>query len=183
MSTDSWLDDVVESRTTGRTGSVPTGSTWATSPTGTTTRTIGTTARTTTTLVEWPKEHSVQKGETLAAIALHYYGESKHWRTIAEANAAAVPNPDRVREGQKLTIPQLQTQPRTEPAVDAATTPAPGVKYKVQKGDTLISIARTTYGRNGEWERIFNANKDKLSTPDRIVEGMVLYLPPKTNLN
>ena len=54
----------------------------------------------------------------------------------------------------------------------------PGSSYKVQKGDTLASISRATYGDARQWQRIFSANSDKLSSPDRIIEGMVIYLPP-----
>ncbi len=49
--------------------------------------------------------------------------------------------------------------------------------YTVRPGDSLFRIARSVYGDNSAWKKIYAANSDKLSSPDRIKEGMVLRLP------
>jgi LysM repeat protein len=49
--------------------------------------------------------------------------------------------------------------------------------YTVQRGDTLSAIAQRFYGRPGDWNRIFQANKSVLSNPDMIFPGQVLSLP------
>lgn len=61
----------------------------------------------------------------------------------------------------------------------AAQTTAPGGSYTVKAGDTLSKIAREFYGNANDYMRIFDANKDKLTDPDKIKPGQVLAIPPK----
>ena len=49
--------------------------------------------------------------------------------------------------------------------------------YTVKAGDTLSKIARDYLGDANEYMRIFNANKDQLSDPDKITPGQVLKIP------
>lgn len=49
--------------------------------------------------------------------------------------------------------------------------------YEVQNGDTLWRIARASYGNGALFPVIFEANRDKLSDPDRIRAGQVLTIP------
>jgi len=51
------------------------------------------------------------------------------------------------------------------------------VLYTVQKGDTLMSIARTHYGDDAAWVRIYEANRDVLSDASAIKPGMSLKMP------
>ena len=48
--------------------------------------------------------------------------------------------------------------------------------YTVAKGDNLSKIAKHFYGKQ-DWKRIFDANRDQLSDPDRIQPGQVLKIP------
>ncbi len=50
----------------------------------------------------------VQKGDTLQKIASKFYGSSKPWRKIYEANQAALKSPDRIYAGQELVIPPAE---------------------------------------------------------------------------
>ena len=52
-----------------------------------------------------PCVHVVQKGDTLQAIALKYYGTRSAWTKIYEANKGALPNKDQIKVGQQLVIP------------------------------------------------------------------------------
>jgi len=54
-----------------------------------------------------------------------------------------------------------------------------GATYTVEKGDTLSAIAKQHLGDANAWNRIFEANRDVLSDPDRIQPGQVLKLPSK----
>ena len=55
---------------------------------------------------------------------------------------------------------------------------APAAKtYTVKAGDTLSAIAKAQLGDAGAYMKIFNANKDQLSDPDKIKPGQVLKLP------
>jgi nucleoid-associated protein YgaU len=49
--------------------------------------------------------------------------------------------------------------------------------YTVQPGDTLSIIAKRVYGDAGQYMKIFDANKDKLSDPDKIQAGQELVIP------
>jgi len=62
--------------------------------------------------------------------------------------------------------------------VKPAASAAPAAKtYTVQSGDTLSKIAKTHLGDANAYMRIFEANKDKLSDPDKIQVGQVLTIP------
>ena len=55
---------------------------------------------------------------------------------------------------------------------------APEVKtYTVQPGDTLSKIAKQFYGNANSYMKIFEANKDKLTDPNKIQVGQVLKIP------
>ncbi len=49
--------------------------------------------------------------------------------------------------------------------------------YTVQAGDTLSAIAKTQLGSPGAYMKIFEANRDQLSDPDKIKPGQVLRIP------
>jgi len=49
--------------------------------------------------------------------------------------------------------------------------------YTVQSGDTLSKISKQFYGDAGKYMKIFEANKDQLSDPDKIKVGQVLQIP------
>lgn len=49
--------------------------------------------------------------------------------------------------------------------------------HTVVSGDTLSKVAQQAYGDANLWKRIFDANRDILSDPNRIWPGQVLRLP------
>jgi LysM repeat protein len=60
----------------------------------------------------------------------------------------------------------------------ASTAEAPKTtSYTVQKGDTLSKISKQIYGDAGQYMKIFSANRDQLSEPDKIQVGQVLKIP------
>ena len=58
-----------------------------------------------------------------------------------------------------------------------ASLPVPTRTYVVKGGDTLSKIAKEFYGNANAYMKIFEANKDQLSDPDKIKPGQVLKLP------
>ena len=55
---------------------------------------------------DWSGTHyTVQKGDTLQKIASKFYGSTKPWRKIYEANQASMKSPDSIYPGQQLVIP------------------------------------------------------------------------------
>jgi nucleoid-associated protein YgaU len=49
--------------------------------------------------------HVVEKGETLGAIAQKHYGKASAYTKIFEANRDVLDDPNKIRQGQKLRIP------------------------------------------------------------------------------
>ena len=47
----------------------------------------------------------------------------------------------------------------------------------MKAGDTLSAIAKEHLGDANAYMKIFNANKDQLTDPDKIKPGQVLKLP------
>ena len=54
--------------------------------------------------------YTVQKGDTLSAIAKREYGDANEWKRIYEANRDTVKDPDLIHPGQQLTIPARTEQ-------------------------------------------------------------------------
>jgi nucleoid-associated protein YgaU len=53
----------------------------------------------------------------------------------------------------------------------------PGQVYTVESGDSLSKIAKRFYGDANQYQKIFQANSDQLSDPDKIQVGQQLKLP------
>jgi len=49
--------------------------------------------------------------------------------------------------------------------------------HLVKKGETLSGIAQKYYGKASEYKKIFEANRDQLTDPDKIREGQSLQIP------
>ena len=67
--------------------------------------------------------------------------------------------------------------PQPQAAAAAAAGGAAGRTYTVKAGDTLSKIAKEFYGNANEYNKIFEANKDQLSSPDKIKVGQELKIP------
>lgn len=63
-----------------------------------------------------PKEHyapakkpgrtyTIKKGDTLQKISQKFYGTTKNWRRIYEANRKTIKDPDQLVEGDKIVVP------------------------------------------------------------------------------
>lgn len=50
-------------------------------------------------------------------------------------------------------------------------------EYEVQSGDTLSAIAKEVTNGKLSYQKIFEANRDKLSDPDKIQVGQKLVIP------
>jgi nucleoid-associated protein YgaU len=58
-----------------------------------------------------------------------------------------------------------------------ASLPVPGKVHEVVAGETLGKIAKHYYGDASKYMKIFDANKDQLSDPDKIKVGQKLNIP------
>lgn len=84
--------------------------------------------------------------------------------------AAQAPVVTETSEGNKgYMSEEMPVQPET-PAMNFQ-------QYKVEKNDTLQKISQKFYGTTKKWQKIFEANKETLKTPDRIRPGQTLNIP------
>jgi nucleoid-associated protein YgaU len=128
-------------------------------------------------------EYTVKAGDTLSAIAAAELGSAKHADAIRRANP--LKDLDRVKAGDLIRIPADPANIQGRPA-QGAPPPAPPtgrqgelLEYTVQSGDTLSRIAREKYGSPSYQDLIYNANRDRLASPNSLKEGQKLRLPPK----
>lgn len=56
-------------------------------------------------VINEPQQHIVRNGETLMHISKHYYGTTKKWRRILEANRETISDENQIRPGTLLAIP------------------------------------------------------------------------------
>ena len=76
------------------------------------------------------------------------------------------------------TVPDWRNDIIAEVTIDPnAKAQAQESTYTVQAGDTLSKIAKQHYGDANAYMKIFNANKDQLTDPDKIKPGQVLKIP------
>ncbi|HEX4934197.1 MAG TPA: LysM peptidoglycan-binding domain-containing protein [Gemmatimonadaceae bacterium] len=53
------------------------------------------------------RTYTVVKGDTLARIAKHLYGDASKWHAIYDANKDIIKNPDLIHIGWVLRVPEL----------------------------------------------------------------------------
>ena len=132
------------------------------------------------------RTHTVVAGDRLYNLAEDYYGNGKYWRQIAEANPDLA-NPNILPVGFELKLPPrddvVTTRPAprtaTEIARAAATNRSGPLEYVVERGDNLTRIAENTLDDPDRWRDIYELNRDQLTSPDRLLVGMKLKIPPK----
>ena len=74
--------------------------------------------------------------------------------------------------------PQQQSQQQQAPKTMGAGVGSTGHRtYTVKAGDSLSKISREVYGNANDYMKIFEANRDKLSDPDKIQPGQELVIP------
>jgi tetratricopeptide (TPR) repeat protein len=63
------------------------------------------------------------------------------------------------------------------PARPGTANNAAGARYKVQRGDTLSSVAARMYHNPRKWKLIYDANRDTLGGSQKLKTGQVLVIP------
>ena len=80
----------------------------------------------------------------------------------------------------EIAEPAPELEPSPELTSPETTLPGVGeTTYVVQRGDTLYGIARRLYGDGKLWEVIFNANRDRVSSPTQLKVGTELRIPAR----
>jgi len=124
------------------------------------------------------RAYVIRPGDTFESIARRELGSARFAGAIARANAFV--DPMRLRVGREIRIPvdpaNIQGRPADDEAEPEGSAP---MEYVVRRGDTLSAIAARIYGSSAEAGRIFEANRDRLDSPDDVRVGQTLRLPPK----
>ena len=76
-----------------------------------------------------------------------------------------------------ITVNETAQAPRTQTAGAGIGGGQATRNYTVQAGDTLSKISQHFYGNANEYRKIFEANRDRLQSPDRIQVGQQLVIP------
>ena len=77
----------------------------------------------------------------------------------------------------ELTVDASLAPAQSQAAAASAGNSTGSRTYKVQPGDTLSKIAKQFYGNANDYNRIFEANRDKLESADKIRAGQELVVP------
>jgi nucleoid-associated protein YgaU len=123
--------------------------------------------------------YTIAQGDTLYGISMKHYGDARGAEIIEAANPGL--NPKALRVGDKIRLPEKPPAAEKLPAPSAAPPAAPAGKvYVVQKNDTLIGISKRIYGDASMYRKIYEGNKDILSSPNAALHvGQKLRLPEK----
>jgi nucleoid-associated protein YgaU len=142
------------------------------------------------------KIHRVVDGDTLPKLAERYLGSADRFSEIYEANRDLLQSPDVLPIGLSLKIPD-PGDPREHalgfspgPMVDIPSEQLQAARgrtgaslagetrtYQVRSLDTLAEISRQVYGDPSRFGEILEANREKLTRPEDLREGMVLVIP------
>ncbi len=97
-------------------------------------------------------------------------------KAASEPKTGAVPEQIGSRQARPLEVTDspLEFEPALSEPAQSKELPE---TYVVRKNDTLQKIAQHFYGTTKKWIKIFEANKEKLKTPDRIRPGQVIKIP------
>jgi len=133
-----------------------------------------------------PYEEATERKTTrttqIVEIELHPPIKFEKARRAVSGEEAEETTGEKAAEGNKGYITQSITPEVAEPGAENVE------KYIVKKGDTLQKISQQFYSTTKKWNKIFEANKEKLKAPNKIYPGQVIDVPveqlkgPKKNL-
>jgi nucleoid-associated protein YgaU len=85
------------------------------------------------------------------------------------------------KPGEQKQQPRPGTAQPGSPQPQGANAPKPQAPaqrdYVIQSGDSLSKIAQRFYGNANDWQKIYQANKDKIKDPNLIHPGQKIIIP------
>lgn len=104
---------------------------------------------------------------------------------VAETNATTAESPLIEREPQQLPplfpaaepVAPAETQESASETTSGFQPPEDFEEYIVKFGDTLSGIAQKTLGSPNRYQEIYDANRDRMASPDRLDIGKSLRIP------
>lgn len=122
------------------------------------------------------RTYIVKDGDSFYTIARDQLGDANLYQAIQQANPLV--DPRRIRPGMEIKLPDPQ-QPSTGSGTRATPNDADIAidGHVIKAGETLSDIAAEHYGKAHLWRDIYEANRDKLDSPNRLKVGVVLTIP------
>ena len=121
--------------------------------------------------------------DDLSSISARAYGDMELWYGLLNANPELCKRPGfDLSMGESIEIPPKEKLDMSLPkSIFPKELPA---DYIVMPGDSLHFIAQGCYGDRNLWEKIYNANRSKLSErvkqdTRQLIAGQVLLIPAK----
>lgn len=123
--------------------------------------------------------YAVRDGDDLTGIAARLYGHPGAAEAIWNANRDRLTDPALLPIGTVLRLPPswapaASRSPASSALVEPARRPS---RVLVGPGETLESLAQRFYGDKAWADRLWEANRDQLRSPQLLVAGMELRLP------
>jgi nucleoid-associated protein YgaU len=128
-----------------------------------------------------------QKTRTVRNIEIELHSPIKFERMSKKGPVQKEKTQDADLWGNRGFITESEIAEKSEPLV-SNDKPLNIEKYTVQKNDTLQKISQKFYGTTRKWNKIYEANKNVLRSPNNIYPGQVIKIPleslkePKENL-
>ncbi len=133
--------------------------------------------------------HTVVSSEDLFKIAKKYYGDGNKWLLIFNANKNKIPDPNSLKIGTELVIPDAESAAPSTSQVAKVDDTSQNVKgsensaksnvkeHSVQEGDTLYKLAIKYYNDGTKWKAILDANTAILKKRNALKVGQTLIIP------
>lgn len=129
------------------------------------------------------KQYTWQRADSFVEVARKLYGDGQMSKLLRQFNEGLT----YVAPGEKILVPVFDGRSDSSSATrtdgEAVTPPEPdpsvalGNLYEVVDGDSLWVISKKVYGSGASWEKIYEANREALSSPDDLTVGMKLRIP------
>lgn len=129
--------------------------------------------------------HKVMLNDSLSGLSKKYYGDMSKWREIFNANKDKIANPDNLRVGVVLIIPDMtasKAEKKKAYEVSYATesvkrSSSTGGTHTIRTGDTLYKLAKKYYDDYSMWDKIYDANEDTIQSKNSLKVGQILIIP------
>lgn len=118
------------------------------------------------------KEYVWTSEDTWASVAERFYGDRRKIELLRQFNEGLTTP----RQGDALLVPVFDGRERST-EVETTVDERGAEFYAVVDGDSLWGISKKVYGKGHLWERIFDANRNLLDSPDDVRPGMELFIP------
>jgi nucleoid-associated protein YgaU len=116
------------------------------------------------------KTVSAHRGDSLWKLAKQNLGRGSRWPELVAVNPG-ISDPNKISIGTEINLPAAATAAAPRQATNTGAT-----TIKVQKGDTLWTLAKSNLSRASAWPCLAAANPS-ITNPDHIYEGQELTVP------